>query len=59
MNRSITAAALAAAAAMLAVPTAALAAPGVGDEVYGATVEKGEPEVELRYGRLGGGPDNG
>jgi len=59
MNKSITAAALAVAAAMLAVPTAALAAPGVGDEVYGATVEKGEPEVELRYGRLGGGPDNG
>jgi len=43
----------------LTLSTPALAAPGLGDEVYGATVEKGEPEFEARYGRLGGGPDDG
>ena len=43
----------------LAAPTAAHAAPGLADEVYPATVQAGEPEVELRYGRLGGGPDHG
>lgn len=37
----------------------ALAAPGVGEQVYGATVEKGVTEVESRYGRLTGGPDAG
>lgn len=33
--------------------------PGLGGEVYGATVEKGEIELEGRYGRLDGGPDDG
>ena len=47
------------AATAMAVPGIAHAAPGLGDEVYGATVEPGEPEIELRYGRLGGGPDDG
>jgi len=37
----------------------AYAAPGMGSEVYGATVEKGEVEVEARYGALAGGPDDG
>lgn len=32
----------------------AFAAPGVGQKVYGATVEKGVSEVETRYGRLVG-----
>lgn len=45
--------------AVLAAPTGALAAPGLADEVYAATVERGEPEIELRYGRLGGGSDDG
>ncbi len=35
--------------------TAAVAAPGVGDPVYGATIEKGMTEFEARYGRLTGG----
>ncbi len=39
--------------------TPALAAPGLGDEVYGATVEPGEWEIETRYGILAGGPDAG
>jgi hypothetical protein len=39
--------------------TPAWAAPGMADEIYGATVEKGEVEIESRYGRLGGGPDDG
>ena len=39
--------------ALLGVP--AQAAPGVGEKVYGATVEKGISEVEVRYGRLTGG----
>lgn len=43
----------------LAFSTPALAAPGLGDEVYGATVDKGELEVEVRHGRLGGGVDDG
>lgn len=37
----------------------AFAAPGLGDEVYGATVEAGETEAEVQYDRLNGGPDNG
>ena len=37
----------------------AQAAPGAGDEVYAATVEPGEWELEARYGRLAGGPDAG
>ena len=36
----------------------ALAAPGLGSEVYGARVEKGVTEVEARYGELTGGPDD-
>jgi hypothetical protein len=39
--------------------TGALAAPGLGAEVYGARVEKGVTEVEARYGELTGGPDDG
>jgi len=58
MTRTILAAAFLAG-AMFTAPGSALAAPGLADEVYPATVEAGEPEVELRYGRLGGGPDNG
>lgn len=50
---------LALAALACAIPTAAWAAPGLGDEVYGATVEKGEVELESRYGALDGGPDDG
>ena len=37
----------------------ALAAPGAGNEVYGATVEAHEIELETRYGVLTGGPDKG
>lgn len=48
------------AAALLAVVSGpALAAPGVGDKVYGATVERGVSEVEFRYGRLVGGSADG
>jgi len=39
--------------------TGALAAPGLGSEVYGARVEKGVTEVEARYGKLTSGPDHG
>lgn len=42
-----------------AIPTYAFAAPGMGGEVYGATVDAGETEFEARYGALGGGPDDG
>lgn len=48
---------LAATAALL--PCAAHAAPGLGGEVYGATVEKGELEAEAIYGALDGGPEDG
>jgi hypothetical protein len=37
----------------------AIAAPGVGDPVYGASIEKGVTEFEARYGRLTGGVANG
>ncbi|MDE2405706.1 MAG: hypothetical protein KGM17_13645 [Sphingomonadales bacterium] len=37
----------------------AIAAPGLGDEVYAATVEPGELELESRYGVLAGGPASG
>lgn len=43
------------AAALAAVPSAANAAPGLDDVVYGATVEAGKTELETRYGRLVGG----
>ncbi|WP_156930426.1 hypothetical protein [Sphingomonas jaspsi] len=42
-----------------AISPSATAAPGVGEKVYPATVEKGVSEVEARYGRLTGGPDKG
>ncbi|MEO7278136.1 MAG: hypothetical protein ABIW33_08955 [Sphingomicrobium sp.] len=35
------------------------AAPGLGDKVYGATLEAGETEFETRYGRLVGGEADG
>lgn len=44
---------------LIGLPTAAHAAPGLGDEVYGAEVEEGEAEVETIYGRLDGGADDG
>jgi hypothetical protein len=37
----------------------AQAAPGLGEKVYGATVEAGVTELEARYGRLTGGTDAG
>lgn len=39
--------------------TPAYAAPGLGSEVYGATVEEGELEFEAIYGALDGGDDDG
>lgn len=42
-----------------ALPTAAIAAPGLGSEVYGATIEAGKAEAEVRYDALGGGADDG
>lgn len=39
--------------------TAAHAAPGVGEKVYGATIEAGQTELEARYGRLTGGAADG
>lgn len=42
-----------------ALPGTALAAPGLGEEVYGATLTKGEVEAEAIYGTLAGGPDDG
>ena len=50
MRRSVVSALLVS--ALLADP--ALAAPGAGDKVYGATVENGITEFEARYGRLVG-----
>lgn len=37
----------------------AFAAPGLGGEVYGAGVEKGETEIEMQYDRLTGGSEDG
>lgn len=51
--------ALAAALLCASAATPALAAPGLGEEVYGATVEKGETEIEMKYDSLRGGPDHG
>ena len=48
-----------AAVAALLVPGTAWAAPGMGGEVYGTTVSKGEIEFESSYDRLTGGPDSG
>ncbi|HEY7807405.1 MAG TPA: hypothetical protein VIC34_09420 [Croceibacterium sp.] len=39
--------------------TPAVADPGFGEEVYGATIEPGETEVEAQWGRLAGGADDG
>ena len=47
------------AASLLFLPAPALATPGVGDPVYGATVDKGVTEFETRYGRLTGGAADG
>ena len=47
------------AACALACASPAQAAPGLGEEVYGATVEAHEIELEARYGQLTGGPDGG
>ena len=46
--------ALCAAAVLALFSTPASALPGLGEEVYGATVEPHETEFETRYGRLGG-----
>lgn len=46
-------------AVVMGLPTAAMASPGVGDPVYGATVEKGATEFEARYARLTGGTADG
>jgi len=43
----------------LALPSIARAAPGLGEEVYGATVTKGKTEIEARFGALRGGSDRG
>ena len=53
------AASLACATPALADSPAALSAPGLGEEVYGATVEAHEVELESRYGMLTGGSANG
>ncbi|MEO7365109.1 MAG: hypothetical protein ABIW03_02185 [Sphingomicrobium sp.] len=39
--------------------SSAHAAPGLGEKVYGSTVEAGVTEVEARYGQLTGGSDDG
>lgn len=44
---------------LLLVPSAADAAPGLDDVVYGARVEPGKTEIEARYGRLTGGAGTG
>jgi len=49
---------LAATAAALAA-TPAAAAPGLGGKVYGARIEKGVTEIEMRYGRLAGDAADG
>lgn len=59
MTNTFFAGALGCVAALALVPGVARAAPGMGDEVYGATIEKGEVELETTYGQLRGGPDKG
>ena len=44
---------------IMAMPAPALAAPGLGNEVYGATVEAHAWELETRYGALSGGSSSG
>lgn len=51
--------ALSFASALALAPVAALASPGVGDPIYGASVENGLSEFEVRYGRLTGGAADG
>ena len=51
--------AIAAALAGAGTATPALAAPGAGEEVYAATVDPHEVELEARYGRLTGGNTGG
>ena len=51
--------AVAAVALACAAVSPAYAAPGLGGEVYSATVEKGETEFEARWDELDGGPDDG
>lgn len=43
----------------IAMPCIAQAHPGVGDPVYGATLEDGATEFEARYGQLTGGSESG
>ena len=50
---------LAVAVSVALISTPAVAAPGLGEQVYGATVDPGETELEARYGRLTGGVDSG
>lgn len=45
--------------AILAASAPAAAAPGIGESVYGATIEAGATELEARYGRLTGGTADG
>ncbi len=42
-----------------AAPLPALAAPGLGQNIYGAEVKSGETEVEVRFDSLNGGADHG
>ena len=56
-TRHLAATALALATTLAAAP--ALASPGTGEEVYAATVDAHEVEIEARYGQLTGGPDGG
>ena len=55
----VAASAVACAAPALADSPAPLSAPGLGEEVYGATVEAHEFELESRYGMLTGGSADG
>ena len=50
---------LAALAALAGAPAIASAEPGLGGEVYGATVTRGETEIEARYAYLTGGEADG
>lgn len=59
MERLRAAARAAAALALAFAPGMTLAAPGLGEKVYGATVTAGETEFEARYGALAGGADDG
>lgn len=43
----------------LALPAPALAAPGLGDDVYPAELERGQPEAAISYHSLAGGTDDG